>query len=346
MQSIEAELQNIRELIQRANPAQAEARFYQLLDSLSLPELARAASALEMLVQEFLPKRARQLAAQLDRRLGLGKDADPIPALRERVRMALSDLSEHNIFSWSTYYRDVVGDVFGQAYLLLRSYPRDNVIPSMLSEEFARHATEIYAKGYTHLTTRRSILAQLDPLEKSLSGLQRFLEVPVEFYSSQLPNATQVPTAKPLRAICSAMLTGILLGYSQTSFGAEKGSRILAQAPRSWAHFLPFMHQDDADRFSHSLDHGTFRDGVRETVLPTACMIDTLLETPPIDAFPLLPALGQYSSQFHRVEIALLLPPSAQNRRYVDIHCYLNEAFVQTHVLQESADQGVALIPK
>ncbi len=57
-------------------------------------------------------------------------------------------------------------------------------------------------------------------MTKSLNGLQRFLDLPLEFYSTRLVAAANEPaSARALRAVCSSMVSAILTGYATLELG-------------------------------------------------------------------------------------------------------------------------------
>jgi hypothetical protein len=262
--------------------------------------------------------------------------------LSAELRRELAELSDKYIFQWGTFYRDTIVRMFDLTVSLIRDTPNQRNVEHAVTEEFARHSSEIFGKGFSHSTAVESIDAT-SAINKSLAGLQRFLELPLEVYSARVGGVRDAPDAKALRGTCSAIIAGILEGFGGVPFGETYGWKVLPQFPRLWAHYLGFLTGDAVDRLESQLGASSIRDGVRDGVMPIARAIDQLI-TDAQDSNVYLPGLGQYVTNSWRLEISLLLPPSIGVKRYLDIHCYLRASSVDQTQLTESGNRGVSLI--
>lgn len=389
----ENELVKINDLVRSSQMKDGQNRMHRLLTSLDPDTLAQLRPQLQETINNFYPKRRKQLTQVLEsclcakgtakraiaesenqtqtgqsptqivrepqdiaHKLDLQAGAQTPPPVTQRsafslrqqidlkteIRRELAELSDRYIFQWGTFYRDTIGKIFGQVDDLLKLTPNpENVIHSV-TEEFAQHTSEIFGKGFNY-STDVELIETSSAVNKSLGGLQRFLELPLEVYSSRVGGVDTVTSAKSLRSTCSAILAGILEGFGNVQFGDNYGWKILPQFPRLWAHYLGFLTGDAVDRLESQLGSGSIREGIRDSIIPVARAIDQLV-TESQDANVYLPGLGQFLTNNWRLEISLLLPPSVGNKRYLDIHCYLRSSSVdQTH-LTESANRGVGLI--
>jgi len=166
--------------------------------------------------------------------------ANPAVNIAAEFKHILVELSTHHMFEWRTYYRDAINQMFDRVESAIRGSVYESDVCSTVTTAFSRHANEIFGRGFIHLTQNRSF-PQLEAITKEMNGLQSFLELPLEYYSLRALNATTSVEARAVRATCSAMLTGILTGFSQTDFSETRGSKLLPQSPRRWPHALGFL---------------------------------------------------------------------------------------------------------
>ncbi|HEX8146231.1 MAG TPA: hypothetical protein VF591_03430 [Pyrinomonadaceae bacterium] len=371
MSSPENEISAINELVDSFRMEDGHKRMHRLLTSLDYGNLMQLLPQLKETINGFYPKRRRQLALILEARLRAAKvfplssvakpdsfssrsprsahitheDYDT-PSLQidlsAELRKELAQLSDNYIFQWGTFYRDTVGRVFGLTEDLMKQTRNPRNVEHKVKEEFARHASEIFGKGFKHSTD----VERADPssaISKSLAGLQRFLELPLEVYSARVGGILDPASAKALRGTCSAIIAGILEGFGSVPFGDSFGWKILPQFPRLWAHYLGFLTGDAVDQLESQLSAGSLRDGIRDTVIPVARAIDQLIAEAH-DSNVCVPGLGQFLTNNWRLEISLLLPASVGVKSYLDIHCYLRASSVDQTQLTESANRGVSLI--
>ncbi|MFI6262551.1 hypothetical protein [Micromonospora sp. NPDC051006] len=269
-----------------------------------------------------------------------GPVRDPDPAyMNYRFTEELDNLSRSHIFQWATFYRDVLSEYF-EAFLMEVVEDDRSQVPDITKSALMHHARDIFSKGYSRLRTTQGF-SEHHALNKSLSGLQRFLDLPLELYSSRLADAHRDGSAWSLRRLCSAMLFGILHGYSDVRFELT-GRQILPRFPRSWAYVLPFLTSEDLHELSTLIEPGQFHDGVADSVFPLVEVVDKLLRADPSRG-P-LPALSQYVGASRRLDVSLRPALNASDARPVEVQCYLLADFVERHHIEEALSRAVSVV--
>lgn len=293
MPHLDDALTRIERLIREVKPQEAEDRLRALITTIGDDELTTWAPDLRRTIQAFLPKRRRDLASLLADRLGEGvvSSSEQVAPLTEtdiaRLRTALTDhlhdLSAGHIFQWSTYYREWLAQMFGLFVANAGAREARPALSGAMREPIATHTTEIFEKGYVHTVWRQHHDRQL-ALGRAVSGLQRFLDLPIELYSAN-SGSTDTRVAGHRRLICSAMLGGILLGFARTNLGPTTGSSLLMDRGEAWMHTLPFMTAVDLDLFLTALPASHLSSGIAQTVRPLAMALDGLDESAPAQNF-------------------------------------------------------------
>jgi hypothetical protein len=271
---------------------------------------------------------------------GTSQSRPDIAYLGARFTSALDDLSDMHIFQWATFYRDVLSDYFEGFLDYLRTADKPNSLLHMVKAALSHHAHDIFRKGFQYSTTHNKANDRL-AITKALAGLQRFLDLPLEFYSARLGEAHREGQALRLRQLCSAMVSGILTGYAQTKFDML-GSRVLPRFPRSWIHVLPFLVSGDLSELINTLESGDFTDGLQDSIMPLVRAIDVFLADQP-ELAP-LPALSQYVEETRRIDVSLQVPPTLNTSRLFEIQCYMTEAFVHLHLIEDAAGRAVTAV--
>jgi hypothetical protein len=271
---------------------------------------------------------------------GTSQDRPDLAYVSARFIYALDELSHMHIFQWATFYRDVLSEYFEGFLDDLGSTEKPNALLNVVKAALSHHARDIFRKGFEYSTTHNRATAHL-AITKSLAGLQRFLDLPLEFYSARLGEAHRDGIAVPLRRLCSAMVFGILNGYTQVKFDMF-GSQALPRFPRSWAHVMPFLTSTDLSDLVATLEAGDFADGVQDSVLPLVKAIDVFLDNQPTLA-P-LPALSQYVEETRRIDVSLQVPPTLNSSRLVEIQCYMQQQFVHLHLIEDAAGRAVTAV--
>jgi hypothetical protein len=334
---------------------EAEEQLSSLIAQVADDDLRAWEDEVRRVVAQFLPKRRRRLAEQLDARLGLAPAEERetpetgLDATLDKERLTgplvadLKDLSDFHIFQWSTFYRDKLSVHFERFLDAVTGTTASEVrseIASLLHDEVRDHASEIFQKGYDHVTNEKRQGSHV-AITKSLSGLQRFLDLPIEFYSARLFSGSSTE-AVGVRLVGSAMLAGILSGYSNVSFGPQPGSTVLAQFPRSWGHALAFLRGSDLASVLSRLDSSTFRTGVQACVLPLAEAIDHFAETR--SGYVPYPVLAQLSWDARRLEVGLLPPAESSDPRRLEVQCHLDPASIDGALLDDAVGRGVSVV--
>jgi hypothetical protein len=414
------ELNQISDLIHKIRMGDAQTRLHNLIFSLEINELNLLLPELQVIIQEFFPKRRRQLNEALESKLNaqpfrqstLKSDPETLslqqtlpeaqqspfnlpqdmlthqpnqglePTLSvqpssqstsksnsepcnlqqkpisveqpsrksqqtlnigRELQVEFIKLSDHYMFQWKTSYRDIINNMFSQIEDLVLHSDNPTDVSRTVSHEFAKHAYEIFGKGFTH-SIENEFESQNDAISKLMNDLQKFLEIPVEFYLLRVVNIKNKKEAKAVRATCSSMLSGILEGFGQVQLGDSQGWKSFLQYPRTWVHFLGFLNSIDIDCITSQLGVGSFRDALRDNVVPVIRAIGQLIAYIHEDQV-CLPTLSEFTAApFQRLEISLLLPPSLESKRYLEIHCYLRQQHADQSRLAESANRGVTLI--
>jgi hypothetical protein len=349
MYPVESELSAIEHLLKRTKPAEAEQRCREMLQGITDEQLQYWASDLRILFGNFLPKRRKALLEELAARLNAktkpattqAATAIDLAAFEQETRSGLADLSARHIFQWATFYRDFLSQMFVRSIELMEAGAPANEMSRAVLTLLAQHSAEIFTKGYQY--TAAFVSSGEPAVAKSISGLQRFLELPIEFYSARVSALRKFVVAKHARTICSAMLTGILLGHSRTAFGDTKGGGVLPRFPRSWAHYVGFLTPADLDALLAELEPGTVRDGLQLSVVPVVQAIHRLINSD--DAVrPPLPVLGQVVWDLRRIDITLQLASELEAGRFIEIQAYLDSAYVNLPLLDEAVNRDVAVI--
>lgn len=351
MEDIDETLAEIERLLANNRVQDADELLRALISDLGDKELQLWEVDVRRTIGRFFPKRRRDLTNSLEKRLrrkapGFAQptDAETTAALAEvaaELQVQLSELSNRHIFQWSTYYRDFLYSSFTRLLEVSMAAGRADDTAAVIRREIASHAKEIFKKGYDYV----SAVPTSNPsyfLTKSVSGLQRFLDLPIEFYSTKTSAAEGVLYARVLRTLCSAFLSGIVEGYCGVQLGRQLGSQVLPRFPRSWAHYLGFLTSPDLERILRCLEPGDFLDAVAHSVNPLVRALDELA-LHATDYVP-LPSLGQILWDQRRLDVALRPPPQADDLQLIEVQCFLDPAFVSLSALQEAANRGVALV--
>ena len=354
MPTIDRILADVERLLTAVKPREAEAKLRSLLETMGDDELQTWAPDLRLTVNRFLPKRRRALLAELDRRLqkpepGATPPVSPdapllrglkVDALAADFSSALHNLSESHIYQWSTFYRQVLSEYFDRFTDAFAEIDSDAESPAALRAPLRSHAEEIFRKGFSYVTSHIGE-TEAYAITKSLNGLQRFLDLPIEAFAAQAGSASTA-RRRSLRVVCSGMARAILEGYSAAEFGHLAGHKILPRYPRSWAHSMAFLTGDDLAALLDAIEPGDFRDGARRSLLPLAMALDHLSLAG--DDYVPLTALSQLNWESRRLDISIQPPPHSAEPRLFEIQCYLEESFVNRHNLSEAANRDVALL--
>lgn len=357
MPKIDRILAQVEQLVLAVKLQEAEDRLRSLIGTMGSEELGTWEADLRLTIGRFLPKRRNVLLRVLDERLA---ETDPRSGYRLNPPLLLSEpgpgidvemlrtdlvrdlrvLSERHIYEWSTFYRDSLSVHFDRYAEAVETEELADEALQALREALALHAVEIWRKGFVYLTSQAYGTPE-SAIAKSLNGLQRFLDLPIEFFSARDAGVGS-QEARSLRSVTSAMLRGILEGFARADFGGLTGGGILPDSSRSWAHSLAFLTDDDLAPLLELLGPGDFRQGVSRSVRPFVQALDDLCAKSG-DYVPLT-ALAQMNWDARRLDASIQPPPYAAEPQLIEIQCYLDSSFVARHALEEAANRNVAVV--
>lgn len=350
-------------LLNRNEVAAAQALLESLLKRLSIEELELKRPDIDGLIARFLRKRRRELETVLAERLRpLGHGGEPakrdaasglqVPgtenaaATSDSGRTAdyvrrLNLLRDRHIFRWNLEYRETVGFIFKDLLALTGASESSHQALAAASSAFQVHSAEIFSRGFAYVTS--SFTGATDvATAKSLSGLQRFLFVVIDLYSSSAVGLADKEAAIRLRAVCSAMLKGILVGYGQVSFAPALGWELLEKYPLQWAHALPFFTGKDLDDVVALAPETELFSAAGTLVRPTLLAIDRTMQTGPFAGVS-IPRAGRYWTDPARLE--LVLAPTLRTQQ-AGLRCVVVLAPPESasHLVPEALAGGASLV--
>jgi hypothetical protein len=251
---------------------------------------------------------------------------------------ALEELSVKHIFQWQTLYRDWLSEDFDWFLDALASYVRFPQALEKIHDALAAHSEEIFYKGRRHQLGQGE--TQEYAVEKSLKGLQSFLELPIEFYSARLPNPVDTKQSMRLRALASTMLSAILTGYSKVDFEIQTGGEVLAHRPQWWAYTLAFFTSDDLDALLNRLDHNEF---VRSLTLNLTPLIEAIESLGDGREHIPMPALSELRADAALIKIWLRPSALSPYSQLIEVECYFDEQRARRLDLVEAGRRGVTV---
>lgn len=328
MSTIEKRLTEIGHMLAQGLGDDPERKLEALIGEMDSDELSEWRPEIEESIGKFWPKRRKNLSEILERKTervdprkasggkGLSTpstrrtpartrvtEPDPDPDLATDFRRALDELRERHIFQWSTFYRDCLAEYLPRFLREMDRAPSGTAARS-LSELLADHTRDTFMKGYEFT---RGAHGHDEAVRKSLNGLSRFLALPLDFYSVRSSAPSDPGSPALLRLSVSAAVSGILDGYSSTSFGRQKGSAVLPRFQRSWMHYMAFLIPRHAEDVVARLAAGPLADGLRTSVLPLLDALEQFYQRP--DDYRPLPVAGQYAWLQRRLDITVRPPP-------------------------------------
>ena len=325
-------------------------RISALIDGLGPERLQLLSPDLRRQINSFFPKKRRELLHRLDQRLMHDFSSKPAPAdavpparrLREDYASRLDRLRDHHIFQWNTHYDATLGYILKDLIQRIELADSPDELLEVASEELRRHSLDIFGRGFGYITQQQGFSESVAQL-KSLSGLQSFLLLLVQAHTSLTTNVRDSAGARALRDTCSALLTGVLRGYAESTLGATTGWDILVSNFRSWGHTLAFLRGSHLQTFLDRPDADTTLSlGLRHTLLPVALGIDRFFNRRTGTTF-LYTRLSRLSVNPYRLEFSLALPARA-NRHSLTILCYLADPLDSRRYIDDPLAAGVSLV--
>ena len=308
------------------------------------------------LIDRFQPKRKARLLQLLDQKttnkpllvrepVEAAYATDPtVGTLPEEdaFRHRLATLADQHIFQWSTHYRDAFTRHFDRYFAQLRSEPAAKHYADSVRLLLHDHASDIFSRGYGYQMEQVG-QSQLAATKKSIGGLLRFLELPLEYYLERSSDASDRDSALALRTLYSASTLGILEGYKSVRFGASAGDAVLPEHFGRIAHNLAFLKPDVAAKIVDFAARESVAVQFRRVVLPLLESLDKLIRKEHEDYYP-LPHFGRYMVPQERFEVGVRPPLSAMSRHPIMAYGYLSSEFSTLHALEQARAADVALV--
>ena len=352
----EARLREIERELRLGHAEQPEKMLRALMRVMRKETLSEWRPTLEPVIDRFQPKRKRRLREFLDARIK-GQPAEvrepaassvyevspsvEKPDYEDEFRVELGELSRRHIFQWATSYRDCLFRHFDQ-YLSRMEAEADALAEAALRRNLSEHSHEIFAKGYGHERDTKDA-THFAAVQKSVGGLARFLDLPLEYYSIRASTTYRRQPVLALRALFSAACLGILEGYAAVRFGKERGASLLPELSPRWGHNLAFLTPPAAQAVTRLLESGPLAEGVARSVIPLLASIDRLINKQREDYFP-LPLSSRFSWRDRFLEIGLRAPRSASSRTLMEARAYFDAEHAFSHALTEAHARSVALV--
>jgi hypothetical protein len=346
MPSVDEILAEVDALITSVKPIEAEDRLQSVISTMGPAELRVWEPDLRRTIDHFLPKRRKTLTAFLDKNLQaeeaplstVSAPKGDIQFAIDSLKIELKELYDYHIFQWSTFYRDRLGEFFG--LFVDESAGADlQGASESVRQLLQEHTRESFLKGYFH---RTRFDTHQHSLAKTVSGLQRFLDLPLEFYSARLSTELRKSDALALRYLTSGMLCGIIAGYSELKFPNVTGHELLAEYRNLWVHTVTFMTADHAEAALSVVNDDGFTRSAAAAIMPLVRTLDYLAQNATDQDYIPLPALSQFISPRRRLDISLRPPPYSP--RPIEIQCYLDPAVVFEDSLSEASTRNLGAL--
>lgn len=331
------------------NPSGAEQKFRELLRTLNSAELEDWRPQLEAEIQAFFPKRRRRLLSTLESlRHGSQQPANAVPAeteeeegdrLKAKITEDLRDLSEYHIFQWPTYYRDWVGNTI-ESLLSLSPNLQEDVLAEFQAA-VAKHSQEVFEKGFAYKVfgQRR---AEESAHMTALSGVQRFADLAVEYYSGGAIKETKGERRVALRRATSRLLTGILSGFIACDFNSKSGAQVLASSRVRWFHYLTFLDRPGLSEIVARFGEGTIAHTLARLVRPLACSLDQCAASA-ASSHP-LPQVSQYFHEKKRLEVLCVSSGAQRIIGKAEVFALLDPELPPISDLKEAESRDIALV--
>lgn len=350
MQNLDAHLADIESLV-KGKPSEAQLKLQEVIEGISASELRTWEADLRKIADHFYPKKRKSLNAILDAKLGRSLPVRPVAtpdnsANDEAVAVqnlhdTLRDLSGYYIYHWAEQYRDFLSEEFGELLkVLVRSTDPNNVLASV-QREISEHSYEIFSKGVDYERKLRSTDGSR-ALGKSLSGLERFLQLPIEFYLARVWTVIEQAEAVLLRGLCSSIVCGIIEGYGAVAFDEGRGRTLLPDYPRYWAHYVGFLVAPQLRQLLEEFEPTALVDGLLTGVVPVLEALDSLLDTGP--GYLPLPISGQFFEEQKRLELALRQPEAEHETSHIQLFCIFDAECASFPAIQAAFRRDVTLV--
>ena len=138
-------------------------------------------------------------------------------------------------------------------------------------------------------------------------------------------------------------MCGVLTGYSDVRFGELKGRQILPTHPQVWAHYIGFLTLEDLSELASQIDSNEFTTTLSDTLNIAVGALNLLAGNIDND-FSVLPRLGEFNSNDHRLDISLQQTKPGADPTPLVLRCYTNPAQTTPFQLEEASRRARALV--
>lgn len=357
MATPEQTLRKVEELLAKGHAEEPQRLLTELIRAMGQTALSSWRADLLKTIDRFQPKRRTQLLGLLDHQThaasslvrepaNVGFEArSPSAAVadlpgEDAFREALAELSEHHIFQWSSHYAACLTRHFDQFLPHLKQQPRAGDYTDAVRRLLQDHASDIFSKGYGYQLER---VGQSTAMQKSVGGLARFLELPLEYYSARSSDAVHRDSVRALRSLFSSSFRGIVQGYASVEFDNGTGAMVLPQHFKRFAHYLAFLEPAVTDDVADLIAEDDVAHRLRRTLVPLLESLEELIQKDHEDYYP-ISIFGRYLDSRGRFEIGVRAPQSVTSRHAIEAHAYLGYEHVTVHALTEALASRVALV--
>ncbi|MGN7839553.1 hypothetical protein [Stenotrophomonas sp. 22385] len=333
-----------------SNPRGAEEQLNELMQTLGSANLQKWLPQLEASIGNFLPKRRRRLQSALALLLESSQeqDSNAMPTADEHeaadrwkaeVVEELHDLSEFHIFQWPTYYREWVGN---SVEIMLNLAPKlqDEAMLAFQSA-VAAHSKEIFEKGFTYKVVGQR-RGEDSAHVTALSGVQRFADLAVEFYSGGAIKEAKGERRVALRRATSRLLAGILSGFIACNFKSKSGAQVLASSRVRWFHYLTFLDSHDLGQIAEQFGSGSISQTLARLVRPLAFALDRCAESA-TSSHP-LPQVSQYFHEKKRLEVLCVSSSAKRVVAKSEVFVLLDPELPPVSDLREAESRDISLV--
>lgn len=344
------ELLDAIEIQRESNPSGAEQQLRELLQTLRSADLDRWLPQIQLAIAGFFPKRRKSLQAALQALLDPSQEQldDAVPdkdeekeveRLKAKIIEDLRDLSEYHIFQWPTYYRDWVAYTIER--LLSLSPKLQDEAMRVFQTAVAAHSKEIFEKGFAYKVFDQRRVENSAHVT-ALSGVQRFADLAVEYYSGGAIKETKGGRRVALRRATSKLLAGILSGFIACDFNSKSGAQVLASSRVRWFHYLTFLDASDLSEIAKQFGEGTIAKMLAQLVRPLAFTLDRCAESA-TGSYP-LPQVSQYFHEKKRLEVLCVSSSAKRIGGKAEVFALLDPELPPISDLKEAESRDIALI--
>lgn len=357
MATPEQTLRKVEELLAKGHAEEPQRLLTELIRAMSDHALSSWRADLLKTIERFQPKRRGQLLELIDRQThaasslvresaNVGFQDHSSSAVvadlpdEDVFRQALAELSERHIFQWSSHYDACLTRHFDKFLSHLKQQPRASDYADAVQRLLGEHAFDIFSKGYGYQMDR---VGQSTAMQKSVGGLARFLDLPLEYYSVRSSDAVDRDSVQALRSLFSSSFRGIVQGYASVEFANGPGATVLPQHFKRFAHYLAFLEPAVTDDVADLIAEDDVAHRLRRTLVPLLESLEELIQKDHEDYYP-IPIFGRYLDSRGRFEIGVRAPQSVTSRHAIEAHAYLGYEHVTVHALTEALASRVALV--